>query len=183
MLHVAGLILPLALDTFAISAAAGASDIGGRARVRLSLVFALFEGAMPLVGFLLGAGIGAVIGDVADYLAAGLLIVLGGYMTWPGDEPGEEEAVGRLANAHGLTLLGLGLSVSIDELAIGFSAGLLRLPIITAALVIGAQAFVVSQVGLRIGARVGERLREGAERLAGVALVLLGLALLVGRLA
>jgi hypothetical protein len=34
---------------------------------------------------------------------------------------------------------------------------------------IGAQALVVSQLGLRLGARIGARTREAAERLAGLA--------------
>jgi putative Mn2+ efflux pump MntP len=41
---------------------------------------------------------------------------------------------------------------------------------------------VAAQLGLRLGARLGERIREGSERLAGVALVVLGLALLAARL-
>ena len=42
---------------------------------------------------------------------------------------------------------------------------------------IGIQTFVVTQLGLRLGQRIGERIRQGAERLAGVALTLLGLVL------
>jgi hypothetical protein len=48
---------------------------------------------------------------------------------------------------------------------------------ISAALVIAliaVQTLIVSQLGLRLGARLSERVREGAERLAGVALTTLG---------
>ena len=47
---------------------------------------------------------------------------------------------------------------------------------------IGVQTFVVSQLGLRLGGRVGEGIREGAERLAGIVLALLGLVLLAEKL-
>jgi putative Mn2+ efflux pump MntP len=50
VLRLAALILPLALDTFAVSAAIGVAGIDKRQRLRLSLVFAAFEGLMPLVG-------------------------------------------------------------------------------------------------------------------------------------
>ena len=70
----------------------------------------------------------------------------------------------------------------MDELAIGFTIGLLGFPILLVVILIGAQTFVVTQLGLRLGARVGERVREGAERLAGVALTVLGVVLAVEKL-
>jgi len=69
----------------------------------------------------------------------------------------------------------LGLSISLDELAIGFGLGLLHLPTLAALGLIGrAQAFLVAQLGLRLGRRVGETVREGAETLAGVGLIAIG---------
>jgi putative Mn2+ efflux pump MntP len=50
-------------------------------------------------------------------------------------------------------------------------------------LAIGAQAFVVTQVGVRLGARLGARWRESAERIAGAALIALGTGLLIARTA
>ena len=73
----------------------------------------------------------------------------------------------REARAIGLgrlwSALALGASISLDGLAIGFSAGLLDLPIVPMAIAIGLQAFVVTQIGIRVGAKVGERAREAAE--------------------
>lgn len=182
MLRLVALVLPLGLDTFAISAAIGVSGIEARQCLRLSLLFATFEGVMPLLGFLIGAGIGGAIGNDADYVAGALLVLIGGYMLWPQDETAELAAASRMASAHGLTLIGLGISVSIDELAIGFSAGLLRISILVAVVLIALQAFVATQLGVRLGARVGEDVWEGAERLAGAALVLLGLVFIGARL-
>ena len=65
------------------------------------------------------------------------------------------------------------MSISLDELAVGFSAGLLRLPLVPLLVAIAAQACLVTQAGLRVGARIG-RLREMPERIAGVALIALG---------
>jgi len=69
--------------------------------------------------------------------------------------------------------------VSLDELAIGFSVGLLGSSIGVAVVLIALQAFIVPQMGVRLGSKVGEEIREGAERLAGLALVVLG-AFIVG---
>jgi putative Mn2+ efflux pump MntP len=79
-------------------------------------------------------------------------------------------------------LFALGLSVSLDELAIGFTIGLLRLSLWLAVLLIGAQAFLFAQLGLRLGARLGESLRERAEQAAGLALLALAVLLAVEKL-
>jgi putative Mn2+ efflux pump MntP len=177
-----GLVLPLCLDTFAVAAALGMTGLSRRERVRYGLLFALFEGGMPLVGLLLGGALGRVVGGLADYLAIALLVGLGAFLLLAGDEA-EEERVRRLRSTTGPALLGLGISISLDELAMGFTLGLARVPVVLAVVLIAAQAFVVSQVGFHLGARVGERYREGAERLAGILLIALGALLLASKLA
>ena len=56
---------------------------------------------------------------------------------------------------HGLVLVALGLSISLDELAIGFTIGLLHLSLWVAIVLIGAQAFIVAQPGLASRRRSG----------------------------
>jgi hypothetical protein len=46
---------------------------------------------------------------------------------------------------------------------------------------IAVQTVIVTQAGLRLGSRLSGGLREGAGPLAGVALTVLGLALLAGK--
>jgi putative Mn2+ efflux pump MntP len=73
------------------------------------------------------------------------------------------------------------VSVSLDELAIGFSVGLLRLPLVPLVVAIGVQAFAVTLLGLTLGRRVRAQWREPAGRVAGVALTALGVTLLLLR--
>jgi len=182
LLKLAGLIVPLGLDTFAVAAALGIAGLQKRDRLRVSLLFTAFEVGMPLVGFFGGRLVGNVAGSAADYLAIGILIALGVYMLWPKRDEGEDERPGLLGRTRGLAAIGLGISISTDELAIGFTIGLLRFSILLILVLIGIQTFVATQLGIRLGARLGERIREGAERLAGVALAALGLFLLVEKL-
>jgi putative Mn2+ efflux pump MntP len=96
---------------------------------------------------------------------------------------GEKDEGQRLLSLSRRGLLGaaaLGLSISLDELAIGLSAGLLRIPVVPLVAAVAAQAFVVTQVGIRLGGRLAARWREAAERTAGLALVVLGAVLLGG---
>jgi putative Mn2+ efflux pump MntP len=181
MLKLLLFVLPLGLDTFAVSAALGLQGLPKRERLKVSLLLSSFEMSMPVVGLLVGRGLGAAIGGVAEYIAAAALVGLGIYMLL-GDEEAEGEKVASLSNLTGLALIGLGISISVDELAMGFTIGLLHLSLILAVVLIGVQAFLVAQLGLRLGARLGEAAREWAERLAGVALVGLGALILIEQL-
>jgi putative Mn2+ efflux pump MntP len=173
------LVVPLGLDTLAVSLALGVAGLPAGPRLRLALLFTGFEAAMPLIGAGLGLPLGRAIGAAADVLAAALVLALGLYML-SGLELTDRDAADLLAASRtGLIgAVGLGLSISLDELAIGFSAGLLRVSLLVLVVLVALQAFVATQVGLRLGARVTEHARERVERLAGLALVALGLILL-----
>jgi putative Mn2+ efflux pump MntP len=164
-------VLPLGLDSFAVAAALGAARPAGLAvRLRVSLIFVVFEAGMPLLGLAAGGGLARVIGTAADYLAGAAVIGTGVWMLAGGDE---DEAK-RLSGTHGLAVIALGVSISMDELAIGFSLGLVRLPVVPVIVAIAVQALVASQLGLALGAVVGERFRERADQLAALALIALG---------
>jgi manganese efflux pump family protein len=151
-------------------------------RLKASLLMSSFEMAMPVVGLLLGHGLGAAVGGVADYVAAAALLALGGWILVAGGGD-DGEKVSALSSRGGLALIGLGISISLDELAMGFTIGLLKLSIVLAVVLIGVQAFAVAQLGLRLGAKLGEAAREWAEKLAGLALVGLGILILAEKLA
>ena len=51
MVRLLAFVLPLGLDSFAVAAAIGATGtVGWRARLRISLIFVIFEAGMPLIG-------------------------------------------------------------------------------------------------------------------------------------
>ncbi|MEC3974418.1 manganese efflux pump MntP [Amycolatopsis sp. H20-H5] len=181
ILKLVAFVLPLGLDSFGVAAAIGAAGrLTARARWRISALFVVFEAGMPLIGLALGAPLAHVMGDTADYLAAAAVIAIGMWMLLHSEQD-EEEKTGRLATAQGVALLGLGISISLDELAIGFSLGLTHLPLIPVIVGIAAQAFLAAQLGLHLGRRIAERYREAAERLAGIVLIGLGLFLVAER--
>ena len=133
---------------------------------------------MPLIGLAVGGGLARVIGAAADYVAAAAVIALGAWMLLG---PEDDEAAARLASAGGPAVIALGLSISLDELAIGFSLGLTRLPVAPVIVAIAIQAVVASQLGLALGKVISERFREHAEQAAGIALIALGGYLIVER--
>ncbi len=183
MLKLLAFVLPLGLDSFAVAAAIGATQaLTAWQRLRISLIFVLFEGGMPLIGLGLGTALARGIGQVADYLAGAAVIAVGAWMLLAGEKD-EDDKASRLTSSRGLALIALGVSISLDELAIGFTIGLAHLLITAVIIAIALQAFVAAQLGLAIGARIGERWRERAEQAAGIALILLGIYLIASRLA
>jgi len=182
VLKLLAFVLPLGLDSFAAAAAVGAMRVTTvRQRLRISLVFVVFEGGMPLIGLGLGAALARGIGQVAGYLAGAAVIAIGAW-TLLAEDKDEQDKAGRLATSRGLALIALGVGISLDELAIGFTIGLAHLPVTAVIVAIALQAFIAAQLGLAIGARIGERSRERAEQIAGIALILLGAYLITEQL-
>jgi manganese efflux pump family protein len=181
VLKLVAFVLPLGLDSFAVAAALGTLSLAARQRLRISVIFVVFEAGMPLIGLAVGAPLARAVHSAADYLAAAALLSVGVWMLLP-DDGGEQGRAERLVSARGIAVISLGLAISTDELAIGFSLGLARLPVAAVIAAIAVQALLASQIGLALGHRIGERWREAAERVAGAALAALAIFLIVGKL-
>jgi manganese efflux pump family protein len=182
VLKLLAFVLPLGLDSFAVAAAVGAVQaMTVRSRLRISLVFVIFEGGMPLIGLGLGTALARGIGQAAGDLAGAAVIAIGAWMLLAGDN--DEARASRITASRGLALVALGISISLDELAIGFTIGLARLPAAAVIVAIAVQALLAAQLGLAVGARIGERWRERAEQVAAIALILLGAYLIIEQLA
>jgi putative Mn2+ efflux pump MntP len=183
LLVTVGLLIPLAIDTFALAAALGMAGLEPSDRLRASLVFTIFEAGMPMAGIVIGRAVGALLGAWAGYGGIFFLLVAG-WLLWRDGDGDDREAkrLRLLAHARGLAIIDLGLSISVDELAVGLSAGLLGLAAVLTVAWIALQAFLAAQLGFTIGRRLGERARERSERLAGLMLIAVALILLALRL-
>jgi len=176
------LFLSLGLDTLAVSVGLGLSGLPRRRWWQVGLTFAFFEGLMPIVGLVVGARLSRSTGVWADYGAAALLILVGvlAIREALSDDEDKEKGEGEVVSTlDGGQLLLTGLSVSLDELAVGFSLGVLHVSVGPALTYIAVQALAVTFLGLSFGRRIGARLGERAELVSGVVLTLLGVVLAV----
>jgi manganese efflux pump family protein len=207
------LILPLGLDTFGVSLSLGikssSSPASGEQKKKLlfpywlrsATLFSLAEMLMPVVGLIIGYAVSLVVSDVMHYVGAVLLIGVGGWELW---EEGREhlrkrKQQGRIVAQKGAPVskpsqeqfywgqqLLLALSISLDELAIGFSLGSITAgktisPIFICVL-IGLQGFLLTLIGLSLGRTLRTRLKplkEWSELFSAFLLVGLGIWLLV----
>ncbi|MGV3487099.1 MAG: manganese efflux pump MntP family protein [Tuberibacillus sp.] len=174
-LKMIALILSLGMDTLMLSVSLGFVPTKGK--VRMALTFASAEALMPLIGLFIGKGAGHLIGNWASLVGGLALIAVAVWLIFFEDEDEEEEKLER--SLVGWTLILTALSISIDELAVGFSIGLVGVPIVLTIVLIAIQAFVFTFLGLTLGSKLKVYLGEWAEKLAGIVLGLLGLWILI----
>lgn len=150
---------------------------------RMSLiagVFALFQIAMPLVGYLLVHTVVNVFSwfeKLIPWIALALLLFIGGKMLIEGiRNKGEEE---KPAVSFG-ALIVQGIATSIDALSVGFTIA--ELPFVQAlieSLIIGVVTFAICIAGLLIGKKVGTKLQNKAAILGGAILIAIGIEIFV----
>jgi manganese efflux pump family protein len=208
-------ILPLGLDTLGVSLSLGIRSslrsvadekekrpISSYGWLRLALLFSLAEMLMPVVGLGVGYAVSLVVSNVMHYAGPLLLIGVGAWELWgegraylrkkrqqPGVVASQADVPAPLSSQErmrrGRQLL-LALSVSLDELAIGFSLGSITagkaISPIVLCLLIGLQGFLLTVIGLSLGRTLRSRLKplkEGSEYLSALLLIGLGAWLLV----
>jgi Predicted membrane protein len=169
------------LSNFAGAIGIGLSGIDARTRIRVGVAFGLFEALMPLVGLLLGEAVAGYIGHhLTGYVAGGILILTGIYTIWQGRQVKGEEKAPRSLQTHRLIVTALALS--IDNLAVGFALAVYHIPIVLAAVTMGAVSVAMSLVGLELGHRLGRRVEEWSEEIGGAVLILVGISIATGLL-
>jgi putative Mn2+ efflux pump MntP len=182
MLALLLLAASLGLSNFAASVGIGAAGADAGTRLRLGVVFGLFETGMPVLGLLLGHGLARDLGAAARWLAAALLIVTGA-VTLIGGLRGQRASAGGggpRRPARGVRLLATGFALSLDNLAVGFALGAYHVGLVLSVLVIGAVSVAMSLAGLELGDRLGARTGNRGECLSGIILVGVGAAAAAG---
>src|SRR5947209_12842881 len=76
------LLVSLSLGLSNFAAAIGMGGVDGKTRWKMALVFGCFEALMPIVGLLIGQGLATFIGEIGQYLGAGMLVLTGVYALW-----------------------------------------------------------------------------------------------------
>ncbi len=174
----------LAMDAFAVSLAAGAvlCPVTWRHCFRLGFHFGLFQGLMPIIGWLAGRNVQQYILSWNSWIAFSLLLFLGLRMIHEAvsDERPDKPATDP---SRGLTLVALSIATSIDALAVGLTLAMIGVTIWMPALVIGLVALVFSVAGVLLGNRIGSIWGSRVEVLGGLILIGIGGKILLQHLA
>lgn len=177
MVEVIVLAFALSMDAFAVSIGLGSKHcaLWKSVIIKTSLIFGLFQGLMPLVGYFGGVGLKSYIEPYDHWIAFGLLVFIGVKMIYEAFSEGVEEEFSIVSNR---VLLTLAIATSIDAMAAGFTLGLIDVPIFVSCLIIGAITTIMSAIGIYVGCRGGAWMESRAEILGGVVLIGIGIKIL-----
>ena len=171
----------LAMDAFSVSLANGLNEPQMKGKRMCAIVFGVFQGVMPLIGWICIHTIVQyfqAFENLIPWIALALLSYIGAKMLLEGihDEDSDEPKprVGFAA------LLVQGIATSIDALSVGFTIADYDLPVaVLASALIAAVTFVICFAGLAIGKKVGTKLAGKASILGGVILILIGIEIFI----
>jgi len=184
MLGLVLVALSLGLSNFAASIGIGMGQVDAGTRLRVGVIFGLFETGMPILGLLLGRSLASTLGHAAHWIAAALLVATGGYAVVQAirSPAGESDAVpaGTPTAQRTGRLLFTGLALSIDNLAVGFALASFHVSFAVAAIVIGVISVGMALLGLELGNRIGARAGDRGELIGGLVLIGVGAALASG---
>ena len=157
----------LGLNNFGAAIAIGVSGVDRRTEIKVATVFGLCDVVMPATGMLIGTGLAGPLGSAARWAGAGILFataVWGLVESLRGDEDAPQIW-------HGWRLLVSGAALSLDDLAVGLALGTVRFPILLAVTAFGLMSFIMSIIGLQLGAKLGTVTGERGELVAAVMLI------------
>ncbi len=173
--------LGLSMDAFAVSICKGLSV--RRCTVKHMLIcglyFGLFQGGMPLIGYILGSQFESFVTAVAPYIAFALLAFIG-YNMIRESRGGDEEACDDDFSIR--AMVPLAVATSIDALAVGVSFAFLQVNIVPAVSFIAVTTFICCVIGVKVGNIFGVKYKNDAEFFGGLVLILMGFKILMEHL-
>ena len=186
----------LAGDAFAVSLCKGLSS--KQSYLKTGLVcgawFGIFQGLMPLLGWLLGSTVASYIDAYKAYISFILLAFLGGKMIIEAVKDLKEyrgfdcacdeingtcSVAGKDNSLAPAIMVTMAIATSIDALAVGFDFAVRDVNILLAVSMIGIVTFVCCFIGSIVGAKLGSKYKSPAEIAGGCILVAMGLKFLI----
>lgn len=167
----------LSMDAFAVSVTKGITlkkiDLLKASKIAFS--FALFQGIMPLIGWLFGINFELYIRSIDHWIAFFLLSFLGLKMIVEIIKSDDNTITSYLDNKE---LIVLSIATSIDALAVGITFAFLNIDIISVCISISTITFLVCFIGILIGKKIGSVFKDYAQIMGGIILILIGLNIL-----
>lgn len=180
------LAFSLSMDAFAVSVCKGLCMKKASLKNGLTcgIWFGGFQALMPLIGFFVGRIFASMIHAIDHWVAFVLLAFIGVNMIrealispccCANDESDEDMSF--------KTMFVMAVATSIDALAVGISLAMLdKVNILQATILIGTVTCVLCTLGVKVGNIFGSKLKNKAQILGGIILILLGVKILLEHL-
>lgn len=174
--------LGLSMDCFAVALTFGTSRrLAWKDILRMSLLFGLFQGFMPLIGWLVGHSLQSFIEPVDHWIAFAILAFIGIKMVWQSFLIGDNKRSLDIMKIS--VLLTLSIATSIDALITGLGFGFIRANIYEAVIIISVVTFFVSVAGAKLGEKTSFIPARWAEFGGGIVLIAIGVKVVLEHLA
>jgi len=165
----------LSLDSFRVSVGLGTLKLSRLRQLQIVIAFGVCDALAPLIGLLIGKSLLEFVGPWVEHIGPLLLCAYGVYVIYiakrcAGTETGETDR---------WMVLGLPLSLSLDNLIAGTTLGMIGFPILLSVTIIGVMSSLLSFAGLRLGRTAVNLLRIKADLIGGVVLVVIALTFVV----
>ncbi len=173
--------LGLAMDSFSVSITRGFNSTKTKMSIealKTGFFFGLFQGLMPIIGWLAGLSIIELISGFDHWITFGLLVFIGIRMIY---ESISKESKQVVNSSSFKVLIMLSIATSIDALAVGLSLSFLDASIVTPAIMIGIITFFLSFFGVYVGKKFGSYF-EKIGVLGGIILIVIAVRIMVEHL-
>lgn len=174
----------LSMDAFAVSITKGMTikSLKKSTALKMALAFGVFQGGMPLLGWVLGISFEGYIKSIDHWVAFILLGFIGlnmikGFFDDKKEKNDTELEFSATVDEEELSnkeIIMLAIATSIDALAVGISFAFLNVNIVSASLIICIITFIVCTIGVFLGNKVGDIFNGYAELIGGIILILIG---------
>ncbi len=172
----------LAMDAFSVAICKGLSmkKFDMKKALIIGSYFGIFQGIMPVIGFLLGSSFSTIIEKYDHWIAFALLVLIGINMIR--EAFGKEDDESTNDSVDFKSMIWLAIATSIDALTVGITFSFLNVNILFAALMIGVITFILSVLGVLIGNKFGSKYEKKAQIVGGIILILMGIKILIEHL-
>lgn len=170
------------MDCFAVSLTFGSTrKLVWKDILRMAFLFGLFQGVMPLIGWMVGNSVQSLIEPVDHWIAFAILAFIGVKMIWQSFMTSGEKKSVDIRKVS--VLLTLAIATSIDALITGVGFGFIRANIYEAVIIISIITFVVSVIGAKLGELTTFIPAHWAEFAGGIVLIAIGVNVVLEHLA
>lgn len=176
------LALALATDAFAVSVSLGLSfkPFKNFYAIYSSASFGIFQGLMPLLGYLSSVTLKDFVNTYSKWIAFILLFCIGTKMIYETHKEMKKTDEGKKDSFSFKNIFILSIATSIDAFASGISLAMLNVNISIASLFIASITFLLCLFGFYFGKKVGSIFQHQTQILGGIVLIAIAFKSLIG---
>lgn len=142
----------------------------------IAITFGVFQGIMPIFGYYSGTLFADFISEIDHYVAFVILIIFGIKMIYESNKQEETDNCGALSKSK---IILQGIATSIDALIIGITFAIYKVRIYYAGFIIMLITIIFCFLGVMLGRQCGKVLKNKAEILGGLILIIIGIKILI----